>query len=485
MKFTSFNLAPQLLEGLEASRFTDATPIQEKCIPAIIEGKDLLGTAQTGTGKTGAFVIPILHNLCQKKADSKEAVTRVLILTPTRELASQIDEQIFALGYHTGVHSAIVIGGSDFGAQAKSMQHGVDIVVATPGRLLDQMNVLQLNFAHLEYLVLDEADRMLDMGFLPDVKSIIGKLPKKRQNLMFSATFPPQIQKLTAEIMDNPVRVNVATTKAADTIRQEVYQVYEADKINLLRHLFANDLKGMPAIVFTATKRGADQLSRTLNKSSIPCVAMHGDRSQEEREFSLREFSTGKANILVATDVIARGIDIQDVGVIINFDCPKTVEDYIHRIGRTGRNEKKGRAITLVSPRDARLFKPIRDKVGKQLNEMQVPDAVLNNMKEKRSNNRKDDRQAQSQSTQNMTDNRANRVSANNPQQPKKEETKRSYKTEEPRKNTETPKKVTVSPKKNAKMLHVMRVPSATERLKPGSKPTKGYIGIIKAMLGI
>ncbi|MDV7392884.1 DEAD/DEAH box helicase, partial [Arthrospira platensis SPKY1] len=197
-----------------------------QCIPLVLEGKDVLGTAQTGTGKTGAFVIPLLNKIIKAKESGAPQATRVLILTPTRELASQIDEQIFALGYYTGVSSAIVIGGSDFSVQAKSMKNGVDVVVATPGRLLDQMNVLQLNFDQLDFLVLDEADRMLDMGFLPDVKNILRKLPPVRQNLMFSATFPPQIQRLTEEMMKDPVRVNIATSKTADTIRQEVYQIY-------------------------------------------------------------------------------------------------------------------------------------------------------------------------------------------------------------------------------------------------------------------
>lgn len=515
MKFTEFNLHPSLLEGLHASRFTDATPIQEKCIPPILEGKDLLGTAQTGTGKTGAFVIPMLQKLIEAKDQGAEQATRVLILTPTRELASQIDEQIFALGYHTGVHSAIVIGGSDFSQQAKSMQGGVDVVVATPGRLLDQMNVLQLSFDKLQYLVLDEADRMLDMGFLPDVKNILRKLPTKRQSLMFSATFPPQIQKLTAEFMNDPVRVNVATSKAADTIRQEVYQVYEADKVTLLKHLFKNDLKGMPAIVFTATKRGTDQLNRTLNKHGIGCMAMHGDRTQEEREHALREFSTGKINILVATDVIARGIDIQDVGVIINYDCPKSVDDYIHRIGRTGRNEKSGRAITLVSPRDSRLYKSIKDRVGKQLNELQVPDVVLEELKSGKNDgprNQRNDRNSsrggdRDRNSRNYEqDDRGRRPQHRNedrkyandrPERPQRgERNERNERSDRGYENKRVPANAKIpepnNPKDTAKdarvkerQLPIIRFQSASERLKPGAKPVKGWGGLVRALFGL
>lgn len=492
MKFTDFDLHPSLLEGLEATRFTDATPIQEKCIPEILAGKDLLGTAQTGTGKTGAFVIPLLDKLVRSKEDgTHNGGTQILILSPTRELASQIDEQIFALGYHTGVSSAIVIGGSDFSSQAKSMKSGVDIIVATPGRLLDQLNVLQLKFDDLKYLVLDEADRMLDMGFLPDVKNIIRKVPKERQTLFFSATFPPQIQKLTDEIMDEPVRVNVATTKVAETIRQDVYKVYEAEKLNLIEYLFTNELEKVPAIIFSATKKGTDQLFRALNKRGFSCEAMHGDRSQEERELALRAFSTGKSNILIATDVIARGIDIQDVGVIINFDCPKTVEDYVHRIGRTGRNEKSGRAITFVSPRDIKLYKLIKDKVGKSLNELIIPKEVIieDNKSANKSNSKKanyEDKDV-AKNDASKADYSSNKSSSDYKSAHKSVKSPSSDKTDKSadKGNSRTP---VITPKRTTKPLlniKIDRVQTATDTLKPGTKPVKGYWGLFRAILNI
>lgn len=487
MKFTEFDLHPSLIEGLEATRFTDATPIQEKCIPEILAGKDLLGTAQTGTGKTGAFVIPLLDKLVRSKEDgTHNGGTQILILSPTRELASQIDEQIFALGYHTGVSSAIVIGGSDFSNQAKSMKEGVDIIVATPGRLLDQLNVLQLKFEDLKYLVLDEADRMLDMGFLPDVKNIIRKVPKERQTLFFSATFPPQIQKLTDEIMNDPVRVNIATTKVAETIRQDVYKVYEAEKLNLIEYLFKNELDKVPAIIFSATKKGTDQLYRALNKRGFACEAMHGDRSQEERELALRAFSTGKSSILIATDVIARGIDIQDVGVIINFDCPKTVEDYVHRIGRTGRNEKSGRAITFVSPRDIKLYKLIKDKVGKSLNELIIPEEVIIDESKSSKSSSNDEyeyvKDAQKEPSSYSHTPKQNSVY------------KDTYKPAQSLDTPETPnsekplRAAVITPKKSGKPtlnIKVERVQTATDNLKPGTKPVKGYWGLFRAIFNL
>jgi len=412
-----------------------------------------------------------------------------LILSPTRELASQIDEQIFALGYHTGVTSAIVIGGSDFSSQAKSMKSGVDIIVATPGRLLDQLNVLQLKFDDLKYLVLDEADRMLDMGFLPDVKNIIRKVPKERQTLFFSATFPPQIQKLTDEIMNEPVRVNVATSKVAETIKQDVYKVYEAEKLNLIEYLFNNELDKVPAIIFSSTKKGTDQLYRALNKRGFACEAMHGDRSQEEREAALRAFSTGKSSILIATDVIARGIDIQDVGVIINFDCPKTVEDYVHRIGRTGRNEKSGRAITFVSPRDIKLYKLIKDKAGKNLNELIIPDEVIiedDKPKQKPSSNRP---VYENKKVETSTE---SAVSAPKSKQSDSysstNKSARSLNGLDSSKVESTSKMPVITPKRVVKPVlnvKVERVQTATDSLKPGTKPVKGYWGLFRALFNI
>jgi len=357
--------------GLQDIGFSEPTPIQEISIPITLAGKDVLGAAQTGTGKTGAFVIPILNRILEHPSEG----TKTLILSPTRELAHQIDEQIFALGYHTGITSATIIGGEDFAKQAEAIRAGVDIIVATPGRLIDQMKVLDIDFGHIKFLVLDEADRMLDMGFLPDVNHIIDKLPTERQTLLFSATMPKLIQKLAKDIMKDPELVQIAVSKPSNSVSQRAYQVDGREKLKLTQRLL-DELEWSSCIIFTATKRGTDQLERLLVKKGIEVASIHGDRDQAERTQALNDFKNGKVPIIVATDVLARGIDIADVSLIVNYDVPQAVEDYIHRIGRTGRYDKTGMAVTLVSKKDARLFKPIRDKVGNDL-EIIDGDAML------------------------------------------------------------------------------------------------------------
>lgn len=348
--------------GLQDIGFSEPTPIQEKSIPFVLEGKDILGAAQTGTGKTGAFVIPIIERIIRNPSEG----TKALILSPTRELAQQIDEQIFALGYHTGISSATIIGGEDFARQANAIRAGVDIIVATPGRLIDQMKVLDVDFSNIKYFVLDEADRMLDMGFLPDVNHIIDKLPKERQTLLFSATMPKQIQKLAKEIQKDPKFIEIEVSTPASSVEQRAYHIDGREKLKLVQALL-DDLTWSSCIIFTATKRGTDQLERLLQKKGIKVASIHGDRSQDERTKALNEFKNGKVPIIVATDVLARGIDIADVSLIINYDVPQAVEDYIHRIGRTGRYDKSGMAITLVSKQDLKKFSPIESKVGKAL----------------------------------------------------------------------------------------------------------------------
>ncbi|MBO6793344.1 MAG: DEAD/DEAH box helicase [Balneolaceae bacterium] len=357
--------------GLQDIGFTEPTPIQEKSIPLILSGQDVLGAAQTGTGKTGAFVIPILNQIL---SEPKEG-TKALILSPTRELAQQIDEQIFALGYHTGLSSSTIIGGEDFSKQAEAIRAGVDLIVATPGRLIDQMKVLDVDFSHIKYLILDEADRMLDMGFLPDVNHIIDKLPKERQTLLFSATMPKEIQNLAQKIQKNPELIKIAMSKPSNSVAQRAYQVDGREKLKLTQFLL-DELEWTSCIIFTATKRGTDQLERLLSKKGINVASIHGDRSQDERTKALNSFKNGKVPIIVATDVLARGIDIADVSLIINYDVPQAVDDYIHRIGRTGRYDKSGMAITLVSKKDSKLFRPIKDKAGKDL-EIIDGDALL------------------------------------------------------------------------------------------------------------
>ncbi len=351
-------MSDSVIAGLNDVQYTETTPIQEQSIPEALKGRDVLGSAKTGSGKTGAFVIPILDQIVKNPSEGVKA----LIISPTRELATQIDEQIFALGYHTGIGSATIIGGEDFGKQADSIRSGVDIIVATPGRLMDQMRVMNIDFSNLRYLVLDEADRMLDMGFLPDIKHILKHLPDKRQNLLFSATIPDEIQSLIDEIMNDPVKIEIEKSKAADSVKQEVYFVPNYQKLDLIEHILQS-YKWTSCIVFSSTKRGTELIGKDLKKIGMEVATIHGDRDQNERNQALHEFKTGKVKIIVATDVLARGIDIDDVSLIVNYDAPKSPEDYIHRIGRTGRYDKTGLAITFVNRNDGNLFKAIEQKV--------------------------------------------------------------------------------------------------------------------------
>jgi superfamily II DNA/RNA helicase len=365
--FKDFNLHELLQAGLNDVGFQEPTPIQEQCIPLLLEGHDVLGAAQTGTGKTGAFVIPVLELMLREKKDH----IRTLILSPTRELAQQIDEQIFALGYHTGTSSATIIGGEDFGKQASAIKAGVDILVATPGRLIDQMKVSDIDFSGIEFLILDEADRMLDMGFLPDVQHIIDKLPKNRQNLLFSATMPKDIHSLANKIMNNPKKVEIAVSMTSNSVDQKAFILDGREKIRFIQRYFSQHAWNS-CIIFTATKKGADQLVNALKKIDVESVAIHGDRDQSERNKALQSFKNGQISVIVATDVLARGIDIQDVSMIINYDVPRAVEDYIHRIGRTGRYDKSGTAVTLVNRQDQKYFEAIEKKVGNSLNVITV-----------------------------------------------------------------------------------------------------------------
>lgn len=355
--------------GLNDIGYTKPTPIQEQSIPEALQGKDILGAAQTGTGKTGAFVIPILELILQNPSEG----TKALILSPTRELAQQIDEQIFALGYHSGISSATIIGGEDFSRQAKAIQAGVDIIVATPGRLIDQMKVLDIDFKNIRFLVLDEADRMLDMGFLPDVNHIIDKLPKKRHTMLFSATMPKELEKLMKSIMKDPVKIEIEVSTTSKQVDQRAYLAPPRKKLGAVQYLL-DELDWTSCIIFSATKKGTNELERILNKKGINAGSIHGDRSQDERTKALQKFKNGTVPVIVATDVLARGIDIDNVSLIINYDVPKTVDDYIHRIGRTGRYDKEGIAVTLVSKADEKYFNPIVKKVGEDLKVLDLPD---------------------------------------------------------------------------------------------------------------
>lgn len=371
MKFSDLDLSPAILDGLRDLRFEEPTPIQSACIPVILEGRDVIATAQTGTGKTGAFAIPIMERVLR----SQRGGVKCLILSPTRELATQIDEQVYAIGYHSGLTSATVIGGSDFASQAKAFRDGVDIIVATPGRLIDQKKVSNPDFSKIEFFVLDEADRMLDMGFLPDIKKIISWLPEARQNLLFSATMPEEIVRLTKSFMREPQMINIARSKPNQNVVQYAYELKSEQKIDVVKELL-HQIRWESCIIFTSTKRGTDQLERLLKKEGIRAVSIHGDRSQDERNRALQDFVNGTVPVIVATDVLARGIDIKGVSMIINFDVPNNTDDYIHRIGRTGRYDKSGVAITFSTKRDARMMKEILDIKDNAIRRVTIPEQI-------------------------------------------------------------------------------------------------------------
>ncbi|MFW6347017.1 MAG: DEAD/DEAH box helicase [Cyclonatronaceae bacterium] len=372
MLFKELNLCEEVLNGIGDMGFDSATEIQEKAIPIALEGKNLLGTSYTGSGKTAAFVIPILHKLFTSKKEGIQA----LVLAPTRELAQQIDEQFFSLGYHTGISSVCVYGGSDWSQQEKAMKAGVNVIVATPGRMLDQMKITSYDFSNIDVLVLDEADRMLDMGFLPDVRSIINRIPKKRQTLLFSATVTPRIEKIAKEFTDGSFeRIKVGQIAPAKGIEQVYYKVGDRQKQQLLLQLY-EEQKWHSAIVFASTKRGVDSLGRSLQKKGVEVDSIHGDRTQKEREHTLEAFRARKIKVLVATDVMARGIDVDDISHIINYDVPNDADDYIHRIGRTARAESTGHAITFVSRKDWPDMRQILDGADLDIKEMPLPEGI-------------------------------------------------------------------------------------------------------------
>jgi len=347
MLFKELNLIEPILKALETEGYTQPTPIQEQSIPTILKGTDLLGCAQTGTGKTAAFAIPMLQLLHQKHINTKATKNiKALVLTPTRELAIQIEESFKAYGRNLNLRHLVIFGGVGQQAQTDALKKGVDILVATPGRLLDLMNQGFISLNTIELFVLDEADRMLDMGFIHDVKKVVAKLPAKRQTLFFSATMPDEIQKLANTILSNPTKVEVTPiSSTAETINQSVYFVDKPDKKKLLIHLLSNaDIE--TALVFTRTKHGADRIAKDLGHAGIKAAAIHGNKSQNARQRALTEFKEKKIRVLVATDIAARGIDIEQLAYVFNFELPNIPESYVHRIGRTGRAGANGSAIS-------------------------------------------------------------------------------------------------------------------------------------------
>ena len=363
MKTFDFNLHPAISRGIDDLGFTEPTPIQRDAIPPALAGRDVLACAMTGSGKTAAFVLPIL----QQMAGTPSGRTRALIVTPTRELASQIHEHIEALARHTPVKSATVFGGVKPGKQEQALRAGVDIVVATPGRLLDLMQYPWARFEHLEFLVLDEADRMLDMGFLPDVRRILARLPKKRQTMLFSATLPRPIVKLSRDLLTDPVRIDVERRSAPATgISQAILPVPEQLKTNLLKEMLSRG-EVENALVFTRTKHRANRLAQKLERAGFSCDRIHGNRSQPQREAALAGFKSGRIKVLVATDIAARGIDVAALPHVINFDVPVVPDDYIHRVGRTARAGKVGDALTFASPAERPLVAAIERAVGRSI----------------------------------------------------------------------------------------------------------------------
>jgi len=368
MSFENLNLIEPILRALKTEGYTTPTPIQEQAIPIVLRHQDLLGCAQTGTGKTAAFAIPILQLLYQDRLQHKEQKTiKALILTPTRELAIQIDESFAAYGRHTGLKHLVVFGGVSQNPQTEALRRGVDILVATPGRLLDLMNQRFVHLEHIKMLVLDEADRMLDMGFVHDVKKIIAKVPVKRQTLFFSATMPNEIQNLANTILTNPEKVEVTpVSSTADTIQQELYYVEKNDKRSLLAHIL-KDKNIKTALVFTRTKHGADKVVKDLVKIGITAEAIHGNKSQNARQRALTNFKNRTTRVLIATDIAARGIDIDDLTHVINYEIPNIPETYVHRIGRTGRAGASGIALTFCDQEELDFLKDIHKLIAKQI----------------------------------------------------------------------------------------------------------------------
>jgi ATP-dependent RNA helicase RhlE len=368
LSFEKLNLIEPILMALNTEGYTTPTPIQEQSIPIVLNRHDLLGCAQTGTGKTAAFAIPILQILHEeKKAERGPKQIKALILTPTRELAIQIDESFAAYGKHIGLSHLVIFGGVSQHAQTNALRHGVDILIATPGRLLDLIEQRFISLANIKMFVLDEADRMLDMGFIHDVKKVITKLPAKRQTLFFSATMPPEISKLADSILDNPLKVEVTpVSSTAEKITQGVYFVEKNDKRSLLLHLL-KDATIKSALVFTRTKHGADKVVKDLVRANIEAEAIHGNKSQTARQRALNLFKSGQIRVLVATDIAARGIDVEDLSHVINYELPNVPETYVHRIGRTGRAGASGIAYSFCDGEEREYLRDINKLITKSI----------------------------------------------------------------------------------------------------------------------
>ena len=373
MYFTDFDFEDEVLDALDAMRFEKCTPIQEQTLQPLMEGRDLIGVAQTGTGKTAAYLLPVLNRLC--RGDYPEDSINCVIMAPTRELAQQIDRQLEGFTYFMNVSSVAVYGGNDgqrYEQELRGMAKGADIIVATPGRLISHINLGNIDLSKVSFFILDEADRMLDMGFCNDIMTIAKQLPKERQTMLFSATMPEEIRKLARDILTDPLQITLALAKPADGITQQAYICHEGQKLGILNSIFDNE-SSERVILFASRKTKVKEISHTLKKHGFNVGEMHSDLSQSERDEIMFQYKSRKIDMIVATDILARGIDIDDIRIVINYDVPRDCDDYIHRIGRTARAGTKGRAITLVNIEDQEYFKRIEDFIEQDVPKMEVP----------------------------------------------------------------------------------------------------------------
>ncbi len=376
MRFDELDLEEEVLQGIESMNFQEMTPVQEQTIPVILKGKDIIGCAQTGTGKTAAYTLPLLNRLlCENNTNNH---IRAVIMVPTRELAQQIDMQFEGFSYFMPISTTVVYGGgdgADWDQQKKGLLMGADVVIATPGRLLSHIANSGADLSHVEYFILDEADRMLDMGFFDDIMQIVKKIPEQRQTIMFSATLPPKIRQLAKQILHDPAEVNIAISKPNESIVQSAYICYETQKMPIILELFGKS-PNKKSIIFSSSKQKVKDLAYALKRKKLNVAAMHSDLEQDEREAVMLDFKNGKTDILVATDIVARGIDIDNISLIINYDVPHDPEDYIHRIGRTGRANAEGVSITFVCEAEQGKFHRIEEFIGKDIYKIPLPPQI-------------------------------------------------------------------------------------------------------------
>ncbi len=376
MNFSDFHFDPRLMDGIEAMQFNEATPVQEQVIPEILKGRDVIACAQTGTGKTAAFLLPVIHRIITSQNNPDRI--RAMVIVPTRELAVQISRHMEGFGYFTPVSSLAIYGGGTgevYAAEKKALTSDVDLVVCTPGRMISHLNLGYADFSGLEFLILDEADRMLDMGFHDDIMKIISFLPKKRQSLLFSATMPSRIRELSRKILRNPAEINIGLSTPPEQIGQEAYVVYEDQKLPAVKWL-VQDERMRSILIFSDTKSGVKQLTRDLKKDKESVEEIHSDLEQSVREEVMNRFKSRESRILVATDVVSRGIDVEDIDMVINYDVPHDAEDYVHRIGRTARAGAHGKACTLIVPAEMGSFAAIEKLLGRAVEKISLPESM-------------------------------------------------------------------------------------------------------------